>query len=178
MMNILVTGTPGSGKTSLVKYAQSVSDDRFIDADELEGLCEWREAKTGKVLGLASDYKGGEDDVWFSKHEWHWRMDFLKKLIKDNPDSIVCGSAENIVDSYKLFDKIYIMKKSEKELLSNLKNPGRSNPFGKTPEQRKGFIKWQNYLIKEAKKYNLIIIEGNKIDSIYNSIKRDLEKTP
>jgi len=42
-MKVLVTGTPGSEKMTLVKYAQSVGDMRFIDADEVVCMCEWRQ---------------------------------------------------------------------------------------------------------------------------------------
>ena len=38
-MKVLVTGTPGSGKTTLAEYAEKSGDRRFVDADELVGLC-------------------------------------------------------------------------------------------------------------------------------------------
>lgn len=170
-MKILVTGTPGSGKTSLVKYAHSVNDEKFIDADEIVGLCEWQEFKTGKVLGLVTDHKGTGEDAWYAKYGWYWRLPFLAQFLADNPTSIICGSSENVVDSYKYFDRIIILKKTEKELFLNLQSPERNNPFGKTPEQRKNFFKWQDYLIKEAEKYAPVIIEGNDIAGTYNSIR-------
>ncbi len=170
-MSILVTGTPGSGKTTLVKYAKISGDIRFFDADEIIGLCEWREFDTGQVLGLVTDHKESGEDAWYKKYGWYWRLDFLTDFLTKNPDSILCGSSENIVDSYKYFDKIIILKKTEEELLTNLQNPERNNPFGKTAEQRKNFLKWQDYLIKEAENYSPIIIEGNNISNTYNSVR-------
>lgn len=176
-MNILLTGTPGSGKTALVDYTKELGDKRFVDTDYVEGLCEWREFETGKVLGDVSDYKDAEKaggDAWYKKYGWYWKLDFLKQFLAENPNSIICGSSENIVDSYKYFDKIFILKKTEEELISNLNSPSRVNPFGKTPEQRKGFLKWQDYLIDEARKYNPIIIKGNVIANSYKLLVKSI----
>jgi broad-specificity NMP kinase len=169
-MSILVTGTPGSGKTTLTQYAKSVGDKRFFDADEIVKLCEWREFDTGKVLGYVTEQKETGLDEWYKKYGWYWRQDAMNDFLAKHPDAILCGSAENITDYYSLFDKVVILKKTENELISNLASPDRSNPFGKTPEQRKGFMNWQDYLITEAGKFKPVILEGNDITSTYNTI--------
>lgn len=169
-MNALVTGTPGSGKTTLTQYASSINDGRFIDTDEMEGLCEWREFKTGKVLGLVTEYKETGRDDWYAKYGWYWKTDRLKSFLLDNPQAILCGSAENTVECYSLFDRIFILQKNENELLSNLASPGRNNPFGKTPDQRKNFMNWQDYLIKEAQQFSPVILTGNVISKTYEGI--------
>ena len=173
-MSILVTGTPGSGKTALTQYARSVGDDRFVDADYLEGLCEWREFKTGNVLGLVTEHKETGKDNWYAKYGWYWKLDRLKQFLNDNPQAILCGSAENIVECYGLFQQIFILEKSEEELVGNLASPDRENPFGKTPEQRKGFMEWQDYLTKEAGKFKPTILTGNNIRDIYETITSNL----
>lgn len=50
-MKVLVTGAPGTGKTALVEYALKQGDKNYFDLDEIDGLCEWREYATGKVIG-------------------------------------------------------------------------------------------------------------------------------
>lgn len=174
-MNILVTGTPGAGKTTLVKYAQERNDTRFFDADEMPGLCEWREFKTGKVLGLVSEHDQKSEDDWFKNNGWYWKRERLAEFIANNHNTAVCGSSENIAECYELFDKIVILNKSESELLQNLQSPERKNPFGKTTKQRQGFIEWQNYLISEAEKYQPVILDGNDIAKTYGQVARLLE---
>jgi broad-specificity NMP kinase len=169
-MAILVTGTPGSGKTTLTQYAKSVNDKRFFDADEISKLCEWREFETGKVLGYVTEQKETDLDEWYKKYGWYWRQDAMNDFLTKTPQAILCGSAENIVDFYPSFDRIIILKKTIDELLNNLASSDRNNPFGKTPDQRKNFMNWQEYLIKEAEKFHPIIIEGNDTSSAYKTI--------
>lgn len=173
-MNVLVTGTPGSGKTTLVAYAVKQGDKRFVDADEIAGLCEWREFETGKVIGTVDEVTITVDDDWYKKHGWYWKADKLEQFLKDNPDAILCGSSENIADCYKLFNEIIILRKTKAELLKNLQSPDRTNPFGKTTKQRAGFMEWQDFLIKEAQNYNVSYVYGNDISVIYREI---LDKT-
>jgi hypothetical protein len=169
-MNILVTGTPGSGKSTLTQYAQKLKDRRFYDADEIEGLCEWREFESGKVLGLVTEYIESGLDEWYQVFGWYWRTDILKAFLNEHPDAIICGSAENTVECYPLFKQIAILKKTDQELLSNLASPDRNNPFGQTPDQRKNFMNWQDYLIKGAAPFNPIILSGNDISKSYDAI--------
>lgn len=169
-MSSLVTGTPGSGKTTLSKYAKSVGDSRFVDADEIPGLCEWRVFETGEVMGLVTEFIETGEDEWYKMFGWYWRPVFLKEYLTQHPTVIICGSAENTVECYSLFDKVVLFKKTEEELLSNLASPDRNNPFGQTPEQRKNFMNWQNYLITEAREFNPRIIEGNDVSEAYKLI--------
>ena len=167
---MLVTGTPGSGKTTLTQYAKSTGNDRFFDADDIAKLCEWREFETGKVLGYVTEQKETGLDEWYKKYGWYWRQDAMNDFLSKHPDAILCGSAENITDFYHLFDRVIILKKSEEELLANLTSSDRTNPFGKTPEQRKNFIEWQDYLINQAEKFQPVVLEGNNIAESYAAI--------
>jgi len=169
-MSTLVTGTPGSGKTSLVQYAEKLGDARFFDADEVPGLCEWREFGSEKVLGLVTEHKETGEDSWYEKYGWYWKGDVLGDFLAQNRDAILCGSSENVTDCYHFFDKIIIILVTEMELLHNLAHPSRNNPFGKTENQRAGFMKWQEYLIREAEKFRLNLIEGNETSRTYKEI--------
>lgn len=174
-MKILVTGTPGSGKTSLVQYAHRQNDRRFFDTDEIVGLCEWREFNTGKRLGLVTEHKATGDE-WYAKYGWYWNVNVLTRFLKYNPNAVLCGSSENVVECYQFFNEIFLLEKTEEELLKNLASPERVNPFGKTPEQRKNFLNWQDHLIKGLRKYKHTILQGNEISNLYMSIQKLIKK--
>ena len=174
-MKTLVTGTPGSGKTTLVEYAHTQNDKRFFDTDDIVGLCEWREFKSGKLLGLVTEHNATGDE-WYIKYGWYWNINVLTQLLKNNPNAVLCGSSENVVECYNFFDEIFLLEKTEEELLKNLANPERSNPFGKTPKQRKNFLNWQKYLIKGVEKYKHTILHGNDISNLYTSIQESIKK--
>lgn len=169
-MSVLVTGTPGSGKTSLVSFAEGKEDIRFFDADQIPGLCEWREFTTRKTIGLVDDIGIKSEDDWHRQYGWYWRVPALEQFLKENPDSVICGSSENVTDCYRLFDRIFILRKTEEDLLHNLQSPDRQNPFGKTAEQRAGFMKWQDHLIKESQPFNHSYIDGIDTSVAYDSI--------
>ena len=170
-MAILITGTPGSGKTTLVHYANEHGDTRFFDADEISGLCEWREFKTGDVMGLVTDFMETGKDDWYERYGWYWRTDYLEEFLSKNPSAVICGSSENVVDCYPLFDELVMLQITESELLSNLASPTRNNPFGKTPKQRANFMNWQTYLIDSAKAFSPKIITGNNTAAAFAYIK-------
>ena len=80
-MPILVTGTPGSGKSTLTQYARSINDKRFFDADEIDGLCEWRVFETGEIMGLVTEFIETGMDEWYAMFGWYWRPEVLKTFI-------------------------------------------------------------------------------------------------
>ena len=171
-MNILVTGAPGSGKTFLVNYARKNGQQIFIDTDDVEGLCEWRKYKTGELVGPVETVNPTGGEKWYKTNGWYWNEHKLKELIDKPGDCAVCGSADNIMDFYPLFDKIVLLYKNTDDLISNLMQPGREQPNGRDPAHHARLLKWQEHLLETSQKYHPVIIVDNNIGTIFEKINR------
>ena len=169
-MTTLVTGTPGCGKTTLVEYAQKQGKTNFFDADFIPDLCEWRDMKTGQSIGLAADIPSADKDNWYKRYGWYWQASVLRDFLSEHPDAVICGSAENVTEFYKVFDKLAIIIVTKEELEQNLNSPNRKNPFGQTAEQRAGFMEWQDFLLAGAKGHQATIISGNVIEKTFQQV--------
>lgn len=169
-MHVLLTGTPGSGKTTLVNFARSKGDGRFFDTDEIDGLNEWRDFKTGEVKGLVTEFIEDGTDEWYKQYGWFWRPKVLEEFLATQEDLVLCGSSENVTELYHLFDAVAILVKEETELILNLQSPERNNPFGKTTVQRANFMNWQDHLLREAASFAPLLIHGNDTKAAYNKI--------
>jgi ribosomal protein S18 acetylase RimI-like enzyme len=173
-VKLLVTGAPGSGKTTLVQYAHKHGASYFYDPDEIAGLCEWREYATGKVVGPAESVKPTGGEQWYRTNGWYWSETKMSELLSSAPDVVICGSADNIFDFYPGFDKIVLLYKSRADLVSNLLQPGRAQANGKDPAHHGRILEWQEKLRKSLKSYDPIIIEKNDSAMAYRQIQQML----
>ena len=102
-MKVLITGRSGTGKTTLCNefIRQGV---RAIDSDRLDNFVGWYNVDT--KLPATVDYRKRIDKSTFG---WLWHHDAMKQLVAKYSDLILCGSADNQLEFYKYFDKVYIL---------------------------------------------------------------------
>jgi hypothetical protein len=113
-MKVLITGAPGSGKSSLAKYDISQGSTYFFDSDEVEDLCEWRDFKTGQIIGSVQSMEDKESDKWHRRYGWYWNQGNLRNFLTLHEPIVLCGSAENVVESFLYFERIVILKRPRK----------------------------------------------------------------
>src|SRR3954471_17872008 len=84
---VLITGNPGSGKTTMVAQLTRLGHDA-IDSDE--EIARWEDSPDGR--------------------RWMWDRDRLELAIELTPGLFVCGIAINLRDMLDLFDHIFLLR--------------------------------------------------------------------
>src|SRR6476646_1056381 len=102
----LVTARGGVGKSAVAEMLSGKGVAAF-DADDIDGLCRWEDARTGQPVEV--DYSGFVD---YAKVSWNWQAPILHRFFAAHMDDdplILCGSASNQSDFYPYFEKIFVL---------------------------------------------------------------------
>jgi len=100
---VLITGNPGSGKTSLARELSQLGY-AALDTDQLAG---WETASGTQVTQPL-----GATDEWLLSHRWVWSRPRLQEVIGARPPgqpSFLCGIAMNQPDLLDLFDEVFLL---------------------------------------------------------------------
>jgi shikimate kinase len=105
MAVILITGVPGSGKSSV---AEELSRRGFsaLDADEEASLSGW-------VDVVAPGERPSDASAnWFTNHRWEWNASRLDDLVDEiGVDTLfICGSASNLEELVGRFSKVIALE--------------------------------------------------------------------
>lgn len=139
MPTILITGVPGSGKSS-VAFQLSVRGYRAIDADEDPELSGWapREASTSDAPEMSM--------AWFTSHQWQWNPRRLNEFAEEvgSDPLFVCGSASNQDELFDWFDKVILLSLDVETLAERLeaidRETGQGDGDGDTRDQIAGWL--------------------------------------
>ena len=175
-MKTLITGAPGTGKTTLVEYARQHGSMNFFDTDKVSGLCEWREYATGKVIGDVEGVEPVGGEQWYRTNGWYWKQDKMNELLRSIPDPIVCGSADNVMDYYGAFDRIVLLHKSREDIVHNLTRPERDQANGKDPVHYDRILRWQEKLEESLKPFHADLVSDNTIPAMFERVQSILSK--
>src|SRR4051794_7712069 len=102
---VLITGNPGSGKTTMAAQLTRLGHDA-IDADE--AIARWDDSPDGR--------------------RWMWDRDRLELAIGLTPGLFVCGIAINLPDMLDLFDHIFLLSIDAATQIERLASAGDRAP--------------------------------------------------
>ena len=135
VLNYLISGLPGTGKTSVCKELQSRGF-HAVDADT-----------------LASQ----------DANKWLWNDDKMQKVLADTSHqvSFICGSASNRDLYIHQFAKVFILYVDDQILTSRLTNR-KNNNFGKSPEVLARQLKLNQGVREYSLKRGRILIDASR----------------
>src|SRR5919202_5036251 len=107
MAAFLVTGNPGSGKTTLA--AELVRRGLVaIDPDYDAELSYWEDDAGTQTL--KADGPSQPDEQWLRTHHWVWSRSRLQDIVRQHKAPVfVCGIALNIHRVVDLFEHIFLL---------------------------------------------------------------------
>jgi hypothetical protein len=116
---VLITGNPGSGKTTLAAELARRGC-AVIDADDIAG---W-ETNAGQP---AVQPQPTPDD-WWAGHRWVWNRRRVQEVIdRSGSPLFVCGIAVNQRDMLDLFDAVYLLTIDHETQISRLDEPSNAH---------------------------------------------------
>lgn len=137
--SIFITGLGGTGKTAIYKLLLEAGFKAF-DIESIPDLFTMFNTKTCKPASNVDI-----NDLDFIKHsEWVCDIEKLQNLMKQQTDEIVfyCGTATNSDEMLPLFDKVFLLRVSEKILRERLN--ARKEGFGKARDVQKWIFSWKD----------------------------------
>ena len=164
MASYLITGRSGTGKSTVCKELLKRGYVAF-DGDSVPGLAGWVDIATGQKVN--TDYPG-HDHV--GKFNWNWDETVLKKLLQDNEDVFLCGSANNAYNFYPLFDTVFVLNLEPDEQRRRINNRV-EHDYGKDLAVQDSIIAYQKESVEVARNRGATIVDSMPpVDQIVSDI--------
>jgi gluconate kinase len=119
---VLITGNPGSGKSSLARQLSRCGCST-IDADDIAG---W---ETSSGTPAVQPVSPGDD--WWTQHRWVWTRSRVEGAIRERASPsqplFVCGIAINQRDMLDLFDLVFLLAIDHATQIARLDEPSNAH---------------------------------------------------
>jgi hypothetical protein len=155
MPAFLVTGNPGSGKTSLARELTGRGL-LAIDPDDDPELAHWEDAAGSRASGPERP-----DEEWLRSHRWVWSRSRLLEVLADHDQAIfVCGIARNQDELLDLFDRVFLLHIDEPTQEARLAAHDALHPPGRSEagrqEIRDGLAVFEAQMLRQG----AIVLDG------------------
>lgn len=169
--SILITGVAGTGKSAVCDELNKLGY-KALGIENIDGLFSMVNKKTGKPF---KDYNN-DDLEKVKQSDWICDKKKLQRLMSKNSNGIVFynGTASNLDDLIPLFDKIFLLKVSEKVLRERLSNRT-SNDFARTTEVQKWVFSWKSWWENNMREKGAIVIDASRsLREVVNDIIKNI----
>lgn len=154
-MRLLVTSRSGGGKTTICNTLQEMNIPAF-DADRIDGLVGWVDLNT--KLPAEVDYS---QLINKRKVGWLWARPVLEDFLSVHKTAVLCGSSDNQLEFYQLFDKVIFLSLPREEQLRRL-DERTEHDYGKTPGMAEQIVREQDLLLRQSRDLGAIVINADR----------------
>jgi len=127
-MKVLVTGYPGTGKSSVAKELQRRGHTAY-DTEAMRSYMHAESIQTGARIPLPQPVPRG----WFeTAGGYNWDIPRVTTLLNAHEDVFICALADNQEELYDMFDKIFLLTLNELEMEHRLRLRDTTD-YGKDP---------------------------------------------
>ncbi len=154
-MHVLVTARSGAGKSTVCSTLQEMNFPAF-DADRIDGLAGWVDVRSGHPTEV--DYSKAIDK---RKTKWLWAEPVLNDFLAANDSSILCGSADNQVEFYPLFDRVIFLSIPPAEQLRRIHSRAEGE-YGKAPGMAERIVTEQARLLVQSRELGATIMNAHR----------------
>ena len=167
MKKIYITGISGVGK-STISTELNKRGIYSIDIDSAKyDLCRWKNKETREDVY----FENGMSKDWMEAHGWYCDVKKLKKLLDSSSEIIIAVGITTNQDEYlDVFDKVFLLRCSEKTFLNRL-DTRTNNNFGKHPIEKEHVLNFYRDFEKDLIGKGAILINTeDKLDIVVNDI--------
>ncbi len=140
MGKYLIAGSPGSGKTSVIRELERRGFSAY-DTDSHPGASRLQD-KQGNFVSFPDGH------IDWDIYEWNWQKDIIEQLLSSDSTVFLGGITTNGKEMYALFDKIFVLTLDDTTLKDRILSRT-DKDCGKHPDQLKGEIEYRPILQAE-----------------------------
>lgn len=155
---VWVTGSPGVGKSTVSALLKSRGE-LAVDAD-WEGYSHWVDRTSGQII---TDPPYPTPGGWLDRFAWRISRAEVETLSTrmHNKTAFLCGSAENEVAVWDLFDHMVCLV-ADNETLRDRLGTRTTNAFGKHPDELAAALGWNEDVESTYRRLGGTIIDGRQ----------------
>ena len=167
-MNYLITGFPGSGKSTVADELEKRGYAAY-NTDDIPGISYFVDRTTKKPVSVP---KNASSD-WKLKHDWAWNPDKIQALLNNIKDVYIGAISSNQADFYDQFEKIFVLTIDEPTMRQRLASrSSENNIFGKNPNELAHLLKIREEVQKQLldNKKAIAIDATQSLEKVINTI--------
>lgn len=169
MTAYLITGNPGSGKSSMVAELTR----RGLLAIDTDDIADW----VDDWVRSAQPPPGPMTATWLASHQWVWTRAAIEHAISAAHTLPVffCGIAVNQRDMLNVFDRVFLLTLDEQTQIDRLDAPSNAN---RNAAQRAEIIDGRPIFEEQMRSAGAVVLDGRQptatlADAIVRVIRHD-----